>query len=52
MSLALAYVDTDLVHAASAGSDSGLVVDVVGEARPARILPTAPYDPEGARLRS
>jgi dimethylglycine dehydrogenase len=45
-SLALAYVDRDVVAAAPA-----LTVDVVGEARPATVLPAAPYDPEGWLLR-
>jgi dimethylglycine dehydrogenase len=50
-SLALAYVDTELVSSARAGDAPALVVDVVGEPRTARILTDAPYDPEGARLR-
>jgi dimethylglycine dehydrogenase len=52
MSLALAYVDTQLVDAVSAGAETDLVVDVVGEPRPARILPMPPFDPTGSRLRS
>ncbi len=28
-----------------------LTIDVLGEPRPARILPAIPYDPAGARLR-
>jgi dimethylglycine dehydrogenase len=50
-SLALAYVDTELVTSARAGAAPELVVDVVGAPRTARILTDAPYDPEGARLR-
>jgi dimethylglycine dehydrogenase len=46
MSLALAYVDTDLIAASPE-----LAVFVVGEERPARILPESPYDPKGQRLR-
>ena len=46
MSLALAYVDRDVVAARPS-----LSVDVVGEPRPARILPEIPYDPVGLRLR-
>jgi dimethylglycine dehydrogenase len=46
MSLALAYVDSDVVAARPS-----LNVDVVGERRPARILPAIPYDPTGLRLR-
>ena len=46
MSLALAYLDGDVVVARPA-----LTVFVVGEARPARILPEIPYDPQGLRLR-
>ena len=45
MSLALAYVDRDVVEAATE-----LTVFVVGEPRTARILPS-PYDPKGDRLR-
>jgi dimethylglycine dehydrogenase len=45
-SLALAYVER-------AAAESLAVVDVhvVGERRPGRILPKAPYDPKGLRLR-
>jgi dimethylglycine dehydrogenase len=50
-SLALAYVDAGLVADAVAGAAPDLVVDVVGEPRAARILPSAPYDPQGLRLR-
>ncbi len=46
-SLALAYVDSEVIAAPPA-----LTVHVVGERRPARILPEVPYDPTGARLRS
>jgi dimethylglycine dehydrogenase len=45
-SLALGYVDREV---AEAGSE--LTVYVVGEARPAKILPEPPYDPAGAKLR-
>jgi dimethylglycine dehydrogenase len=46
LSLALAYVDREVVAARPE-----LDVDVVGEPRPARILPEIPYDPKGLRLR-
>ncbi len=46
MSLALAYVDRDVIE-----TMSGLEVAVVGALRPARILPEIPYDPVGRRLR-
>jgi dimethylglycine dehydrogenase len=45
-SLALAYVDTDACQ-----THDPLTVTVVGQPRPARILPVPPYDPAGARLR-
>jgi dimethylglycine dehydrogenase len=45
-SLALAYVDRAIVAEAPA-----LTVDVVGETRTARILPSAAWDPRGERLR-
>ena len=45
-SLALAYVDTEIAAAAPE-----LVVHVIGEERAARILPEAPYDPKGEKLR-
>jgi dimethylglycine dehydrogenase len=45
-SLALAYLDTDVVEASP-----GVEVIVVGEARPGRLLAEAPYDPAGNRLR-
>ncbi|MGE5226705.1 MAG: GcvT family protein [Planctomycetaceae bacterium] len=45
-SLALAYVDADLVQAAPA-----LTVSVVGDPRAGRILPEPPFDPKGDRLR-
>ena len=51
-SLALAYVDNALVEAASTAGAPELIVDVVGEPRPARMLAEPPYDPTGARLRS
>ena len=47
MSLALAYVDADVLDA---GAD--LTVYVVGIARAARVLPEVPYDPAGAKLRA
>jgi dimethylglycine dehydrogenase len=46
-SLALAYVDRDV-----ADSPQELIVYVVGEPLPARILPEIPYDPKGDRLRA
>lgn len=46
MSLALAYVDCDVLEAGST-----LSVDIVGDPRPARILSEVPYDPTGSRLR-
>jgi dimethylglycine dehydrogenase len=46
LSLALAYVDGEV-----AAARPELTVDVVGEPRPARILPEIPYDPKGLRLR-
>jgi dimethylglycine dehydrogenase len=45
-SLALAYVDRDVIESAD-----DLEVFVVGEARTARILPEAPYDPTSSKLR-
>jgi len=45
-SLALAYVDRQIADA-----PVPLTVDVVGEARPARILSESPYDPRGLKLR-
>jgi len=45
-SLALAYVDLDVIESAD-----DLDVYIVGEARTARILPAAPYDPTGSKLR-
>jgi dimethylglycine dehydrogenase len=45
-SLALGYLDHEVV-----GADPQLSVDVLGEPRAARVLPEAPYDPRGARLR-
>lgn len=47
LSLALAYID-----AAVARQRPPLTVHIVGEQRPARILPELPYDPTGERLRS
>jgi len=46
-SLALAYIDR-----AALESGVPLSVHVVGEERPARVLPAPPYDPEGLRLRA
>ncbi len=46
-SLALAYVDQTV-----ADSPVPLSVQIVGEARAARILAEPPYDPQGTRLRS
>ena len=45
-SLALAYVDREIADA-----KPELKVHVVGEERTARILPEAPYDPQGSKLR-
>jgi dimethylglycine dehydrogenase len=45
-SLALAYVDRDVIESAD-----DLEVFVVGEARTARMLPEAPYDPTSSKLR-
>ncbi len=45
-SLALAYVDRAVVE-----EHPTLSVAVIGERRPATILPEAPYDPRGTRLR-
>jgi dimethylglycine dehydrogenase len=47
MSLALAYVD-----AATVAARPPLTVEILGDARPAAILPQVPYDPAGARLRA
>jgi dimethylglycine dehydrogenase len=47
LSLALAYVDSAVVT-----DNPELTVDVVGQARTARILPEAPYDPQGVKLRA
>ena len=46
MSLALAYLERDVADTAPE-----LTVYVVGDPRSARILPEAPYDPKGLRLR-
>ncbi len=46
LSLALGYST-----GTSRGTASELAVEVVGEPRPARILPEIPYDPRGLRLR-
>ena len=45
-SLALAYINNDLV-----GTNPELHVSVIGERRPARVLPEVPYDPTGSHLR-
>ncbi len=45
-SLALAYLDRDVIEA---GGE--VTVYVVGDPRPALVLPEAPYDPAGSRLR-
>ncbi|MDH4160060.1 MAG: FAD-dependent oxidoreductase [Actinomycetota bacterium] len=45
-SLALAYVDS-----AVAEDSPALSVHIVGDERPARILPEPPYDPSGSRMR-
>jgi len=52
-SLALAYLDSDIVARAAAGNgaDLDLSVHIVGEPRKCRILSEAPYDPKGKRLR-
>jgi dimethylglycine dehydrogenase len=50
-SLALAYVDREVVAAARTGADGGLTVDVVGETRAARLLSEPVFDPKGARIR-
>ncbi len=46
-SLALAYIDRDLI-----GSDTALMVEVIGEKRNAVMLSEPAYDPKGARLRA
>lgn len=51
-SLALAYVDSSITDAVTAGGTDRLSVDVVGERRPARLLTEPPYDASGSRLRS
>ena len=45
-SLALAYIDSNL-----ASMDPELLVSVIGERRPARVLLEVPYDPSGSHLR-
>ena len=45
-SLALAYIDVDII-----ADSPTLAVAVIGERRPAVILPEVPYDPQGTRLR-
>ena len=52
-SLALAYVDRDVVAAAQAarGGMPSLTIDVVGETRNARLLDGPAYDPRGVRMR-
>ena len=51
-SLALAYVDREVVAAARTGADGGLTVDVIGETRAARLLSEPVFDPKGVRIRS
>ena len=59
-SLALAYVDRDVVRDlaaigsrdASHGGAAALTVDVIGEARAARLLSAPVFDPKGVRIRS
>jgi len=46
-SLAMAMVRSDL-----AGEGRELAVHVVGERRPARIIPASPYDPDGRAMRA
>jgi dimethylglycine dehydrogenase len=50
-SLALAYVDTPLVDAATYGTAPTLTVDIVGEPVNAQLLAAPPYDPHGTLLR-
>ena len=45
-SVALGYVPTAL-----AGNGGGFEIEVMGERRPAAILPEPPFDPKGARMR-
>ena len=45
-SLALALVEADI-----AAPGTGLTVHVVGEERPAVVIPPSPWDPEGTRMR-
>ncbi|MFM7709233.1 MAG: aminomethyltransferase family protein, partial [Gammaproteobacteria bacterium] len=51
-SLALAYVDREVVAAARTGADGALTVDVIGETRTARLLSAPAFDPKGVRMRS
>ncbi len=46
-SLALAYLEP-----ASATPEAELKVTILGDDRPARVVPASPYDPAGARMRS
>jgi dimethylglycine dehydrogenase len=46
-SLAMAYVEADVATQAPP-----LSVDILGDRRPARIIPRSVYDPEGARIRA
>ncbi|GMQ76682.1 MAG: hypothetical protein BMS9Abin01_1970 [Gammaproteobacteria bacterium] len=46
MSLALAYLKAD-----AAGAQEGLSVEIIGEARPVRVLPAPAVDPKGERMR-
>ncbi|MEZ5777162.1 MAG: FAD-dependent oxidoreductase [Paracoccaceae bacterium] len=45
-SLAMGYVDSAVVD-----DQPPLTVDVIGQPRPARIIPASPHDPSGARMR-
>jgi len=45
-SLALGYVPKAL-----AGAGDGFEIEIIGERRPARILPAPPHDPKGGRMR-
>ena len=49
-SLALAYVKPEFAQPTEAGGPT-LSVEILGEARKARVIPDSPYDPQGSRLR-
>ena len=51
-SLALAYVDREVVRDLADGGGAALTVDVIGETRAARILRETAWDPKGTRIRS